>query len=596
MAHFSQDTTRAESTPNEWLPLGRQLGELANEWSGRTDLLAYVGKNAGGGAPACYNPVLAEIEVNLDVAFGKGVTPEMIGDLSQRSEQYEYPRAIGALYHEAFHAEFSHWSMPAARDSLKPEEYRALTLLEESRIEYHGSQAKPRSLPFLRACAIDIVLADATEGYEDMPDTQKSAWLVGLIHTRVEIGILKPKDVADITKLIDDFLGEEMLGKLLEIAKDFRECADHHDAKPVLYGLARKWAKLVSNKSKENGEPQAGDDSAESLKDVLSAFGKALGEAMREAKEESATGSETELQEQEQTENWKEDAKAKEGKAKEAQVTQDVAKKVFTTQPGGTGRTNSALVETRPPNDEERRAAVVISQWLEKAKYRERGLTTVSSALPPGRLRTRALIQGKALESVGVFQKVEPWRRKVRKQTDTPTLTVGMMVDISGSMGSAMEPMASTAWIMSEAVRRVQGRTASVYFGNEVFPVLKPGQHLKNVSVYSARDGTERFDEGFRALDGALNLLDGDGARLLVVTSDGQFKHDEMPRRKHWMEQCQKHGVAVLWLPFGGVLAGQTLINAGVSVMENVYSATDSALEIGREAARALTDVGRRNA
>ena len=88
------------------------------------------------------------------------------------------------------------------------------------------------------------------------------------------------------------------------------------------------------------------------------------------------------------------------------------------------------------------------------------------------------------MEARGVRQEVAPFRKKVRKQTDEPTLTVGVMVDISGSMSSAMEPMASTAWIMSEAVRRVQGKTAMVYYGNEVFTTLKPGQHLGDVKVW----------------------------------------------------------------------------------------------------------------
>ena len=84
-----------------------------------------------------------------------------------------------------------------------------------------------------------------------------------------------------------------------------------------------------------------------------------------------------------------------------------------------------------------------------------------------------------------------------------------------------MQPMASVAWILSEATRRVQGRAAMVYYGNNVFPTLKPGQHLDRVKVYSAPDMTEKFDKAFKALNGGLNLLNGSGALLLVVVSDG---------------------------------------------------------------------------
>jgi hypothetical protein len=118
-------------------------------------------------------------------------------------------------------------------------------------------------------------------------------------------------------------------------------------------------------------------------------------------------------------------------------------------------------------------------------------------------------------------------------------------------MSSAMHPMASTAWIMSEAVRRVQGRCAMVYYGSDVFPTLKAGQRLKEVSVYSAPDGTEQFDRAFRSLDGSLNLLNGTGARLLVVVSDGHYTPEETEMAKRWLKACTRNGVAVLWLPIG---------------------------------------------
>jgi hypothetical protein len=176
--------------------------------------------------------------------------------------------------------------------------------------------------------------------------------------------------------------------------------------------------------------------------------------------------------------------------------------------------------------------------------------------------------------------------------TDDPTLTVGVMVDISGSMYSAMEPMATTAWVMSEAVRRVQGRTAMVYYGNEVFPTLKPGQHLDQVNVWEANDGYEKFDEAFRALDGALNLLNGSGARLLVVTSDGAYRSKEAERAIHWVTRCKQAGVAVLWLPFDNGMYARGVERAGARVLSGVLDPSASALEIGKEASRVLTEAG----
>jgi hypothetical protein len=171
------------------------------------------------------------------------------------------------------------------------------------------------------------------------------------------------------------------------------------------------------------------------------------------------------------------------------------------------------------------------------------------------------------------------------------------MVDISGSMSSAMQPMAATAWVMSEAVRRVQGKAAMVYYGQDVFPTLKPGQHLTEVNVYSAPDGTEKFNKAFKALDGALNLLHGRGARLLVVVSDGCYTEDELAKAEHWMRRCHETGVAVLWLPFDSSrYAARITRGTDAVILEGDLDPAKAAVEIGKAAAGALMKVTSRTA
>jgi hypothetical protein len=174
------------------------------------------------------------------------------------------------------------------------------------------------------------------------------------------------------------------------------------------------------------------------------------------------------------------------------------------------------------------------------------------------------------------------------------------MVDISGSMGGAMQPMATTAWVMSEAVRRVHGKASMVYYGNDVFATLKPGQHLTDVNVYTARDNTEKFGKAFKAIDGSMNLLHGSGARLLVIVSDGQYSQDERDQVKHWLASCKRNGVAVLWLGFEG--GGNQFIPYLIKGTDAVYvevksDATAGSIStmIGESAARALTTAGKRN-
>jgi hypothetical protein len=156
--------------------------------------------------------------------------------------------------------------------------------------------------------------------------------------------------------------------------------------------------------------------------------------------------------------------------------------------------------------------------------------------------------------------------------------------------------MATTAWVLSEAVRRVQGKAAMVYYGNDVFATLKPGQHLREVRTYTAPDGTEKFDRAFKALDGSMGLLDGAGARLLVVVSDGEYTSEERQAAKKWVRACEASGVAVLWVSFGSTTTPERYLTgtSGQAVRIGHGNVTEAARLIGEAAAKALTRVGAR--
>lgn len=594
MSHYKIGDTRAEATDPKWLPVGRQVGELANEWARRSDIVAYVGPGAGGPAPACFIPSSAEVEVNVDVAFGFGVEPDDI-DLTTRAGRYEFPRAVGAIYHEACHARFSQWDIRAAQDALAKDEFDALMLLEEGRIEAKGLSVLPKMRPFLEACAMEIVVGDAAEQFESMSNTQAAALLVALVWARVDAGILRFDDVQEVTDLIDKYLGLDVVARLRDIATKAQDHDNHWDATPM-YPLAREWAALVRETAEEKGDaqPESGKGEGEGGEGEgeggMSEFIKEMMDALDEASDNVAISNGESIEDAETAEKYEEVVKEKADKAKERKDAKAMSGKVFGrgTGPGG-GSSHSVLSETRPPKSNERSAANVIATKLEKAKYRDRDMTEVSSILPPGRLRARAAVQAAAMRERGVMAQAEAWRRKVRKQTDEPTLTVGVLVDISGSMGYAMEPMATTAYVLSEAAHRVQGRAAMVYYGNDVFHTLRPGERMNEVKVYTAPDGTEKFDDAFRALDGSLDLLYGQGARLLVVVSDGHYTGHETNAAKRWMRRCAEEGVAVVWLPFDdGYMAKHIAGDYGV-VLSGKFDPTDAATQIGAACEKAIT-------
>ena len=590
MAHIKpQELSRSKiKTPSDWLGVGYEITQLVNAWSDRTDLVALLGTEAGQGAPACFLPALAEVEVNTKVAFGEITTPSMIDDLTKRKNQYEFAKAVGAIRHEAYHAKFSAWDIPLAGKTLKQDEFEALMLLEEGRIEAWGIKTHPDAKVFLRASAMGLIIDEAKEVFSEQSTVRSAGSLVGLCHARIIAGSLDELEAFDLVDKVNGILGSDLVMKLKEIIYQFQDHATHTDIS-ACYPLAIEWAKLVREKAEEAGE--------QPTKEEQEAFGEMMKELLGEMSESISISNSNELQDQKSSEDMKESATAKANTSKEQKKNEEIARQVFSQSSGpGESATRSKLIEKRSPNGQERNSAVKIAKALERAKYRERGAIEIGSIVPPGKLNMRKIIQAKALETRGVFTQPTAFSKKVRKHTDEPELSVGVMVDISGSMASAMNPMASTAWIMSEAVRRVQGRCAMVYYGSDVFPTLKAGQRLKDVNVYSAPDGTEKFDRAFRALDGALNLLNGEGARLLVVVSDGHYTSDEMESAKAWVARCSKNGVAVLWLPIGdnGATAKHICAGANAQVVENITDPSVSALIIGKNAEKVLSTAGQR--
>lgn len=583
-------------TKPEWLPVTAQITNLVNDWANRKNLVAFIGEGATEGlAPALFKPQTAEIEVDVKLAFGFGVEPHHIGDLTKISTRYEFPRATGAILHEAFHARFSHWNIAKANEDLKQDEFQALMLLEEGRIEAFGLSLDPKYRLFLRASALELALAEMNAETLTQITTFTASQLVGLVQARVIAGVLLQKEVAEVLEIAEKFLGTDVYNRLTEICSEYQAHSNHWSIESK-YHLAIEWAEIIRNLQTERGEqPQdfpvsipvpvseggEGTEISKELSDLL--------DKLSEAKDDVELSNTLALGDQQRDEEWEEEVKNRNEKAKEIEESSEVASEVFSKSTGEAGETSSRskLVETRNANSNERTSAVIVSRMLEKAKYRDRDVTVVKSNLPQGRLNTRLAMQNEAQKALGLLPNAEAWRRKARKQTDEPTLSVGVMVDISGSMGTAMQPMASTAWIMSEAVRRVQGKTAMVYYGADVFPTLKAGQHLEKVSVYSATDPTEKFGKAFKALDGSLNLLYGNGVRLLVVVSDGIYTDKETRTAKALLKKCSDNGVGVVWINFSYNREPSELLNGTNGVLLQGMS-SDVARAIGKACAEAL--------
>ena len=621
MAHVMKTETTFATTPRAWLPVGSKINEAVNSWSGRTDMATtiLVGEATKTiPAPAVHLWWSAEIIINGDMAFGEGIDPSFLPDLSVRSNQIDYPVAMGAVMHESAHARFTKYNRHSLQEAATPFELVIVKAFEETRIENHILKVLPKNAPFLRAMALKIILSDLEEETIGLNGIEVFSHLVLLTLARVTAGSLKKRDVKPITDVFETMFDRKTQRKLRSIWTKAQNHSTHTEWDALL-DYAKEWIETL----RETGGMKSEEEQEQFDKELLEALKALLGEDFEpgegagEGEGEGSTGSgsggllqamaesaevnaQSEANSMAIQEMIEEQAEAREKAAAESKEASDAAGEVFGRGTGPAGfTTNSRLMQERMPTSAERSAAVVLSKQLERAKYRDRQVVRSTSVIPPGRLNARQMISGAEQRSRGAEVTAEPFAQKRRKHTDEPTLTIGTMVDISGSMSAAMEPMASMAWIMSEATRRVQGKCAMVYYGNDVFPVLKAGQHLEKVKVYDAPDGTERFDKAFKAMDGSLNLLNGDGARLLVIVSDLYYTHSEQKAAKKWVKRCRDAGVAVIVIPFGYDSTAKYALKGinGVEVIPDSKSnsgLTAAATEVGMAAVRQLLSVSSR--
>lgn len=618
MGHLLDGRDRFEKTPTGWLKFGQQVGEVCNTWADRDDIIAFVGEGAGQGiATACWAPASAEMELNVQQAFGEGITPDLVDDFTDRSTHFDHPAVAGATLHEAMHARHTRFPLTEMFDLRKKKETFALSYLiewfEETRIESRGVRHWPKNRSFLRACALKLSLSDPDEVEENfkMADPMSLSKLMLLSLARVDAGVLEADDVKKIRDVMVAQFGEDLLADLREIWVA-AQAWDKDTEMRGLRKLAERWVKLLEDAGHktepevvqmpgagspgEEGEGEPGDD--EGGGGMAGAVAEAT-EAMEDAAEETEIAAGQEANDQAGEER---DAQAAEDAAEAAKEKQDAAdamRKVFGASTADTNKraTSSKLVRERPPKATERAAAVIISRELEKARYRDRYQTKHRSQLPPGRMSGRGAMLRDIQRSQGSPVTAEPFTVRRRHHVEDPRLKMGLMTDVSGSMSKAMEPMAVTNYVLSEAGHRIDAQVASVYYGDSVFPGLRVGQRLDTVRIMRANDSTERFNMAFKALNGAVDLLDpAGGARILVIVSDMIYTDIEVPHLKRWVRRCNETGCAVVVLPASGRTDSikKNLAGLAYTLVEGAMDPVKVATQIGRAAADELTKAGTR--
>lgn len=531
-----------------WLRLSAALTDAVPDVADRDDLIVSIAPGAGHGAPACFMPATATIEVD-GVHLG-GVDPATVTP-GRPSDRDRYPTAWGLLIHECAHAAHSRWAPPDGNIT-PPAAHKAATLLEESRIEAAHLDRRPGDRRWLRASATSLILADQPSDHATMTPWA-AATAAALLLARVDAGVLDDDETAPVTRTVETVLGPERLAGLQEIWRAAHHVAD--DDTGGMLALGRRWCDLLGvDPDTTPPEPPTSPDGTASVKSPLAeAISSALAAVAATDAADSATAAPVPARDS--------TASTTERTAREA--AKRAAGGVFSTDlsgPPAPGAT--AVTGTRPPTPAEHTAARGLARALNTAGRRDRVTTVTTSITPPGRLRMRGALAADAQRAAGQLPTAEPFTRTHRRVTPAPPLRVGIACDVSGSMRRYTRPVASAAWILARAadLTTTPATAATVIFGDTVRPITRPGHTPAAVTEFAALDSTERFTRAVDALDHAIGLTQAGAARLLVIVSDGHFTDTEHTNGKQRIARLTAAGCAVLWLtpcdhpaPFPGV-------------------------------------------
>lgn len=526
-----------------WLTLSAAFGDEVPAIADRDDLVVTVAPGAGHGAPACFFPDLATIEVD-GAHLGKGVDPATVAP-HRVGDRRRYRTAWGLLTHECGHAKHSVWRAP---EGAPPGAVAAADLLEETRMEAAQVRRRPGDRYWLRASATNLILADTRANdpvSAPQATPQDAARSAALLLARVDAGILNRREVARVDRAVRDVLGDDILATLRAIWRAAHVTADDNGARMI--ELGRRWCEaLGTDPDQPPGapDPQAaatangnGAGTPSPLANAISSAAAAIARAV--AGEPAPTDPVTQAL----------DARAADEKAR--QQAQDNANTVFGHAGTGYDPTASHIRGTRVPGTAEHTAARHLARALSTAGHRDRTATKTRSTVPPGRLRMRGAMTADAQRAAGAIPTAEPFTRTTRATVPAPPLRLGIACDVTGSMNAFADPVASAAWIIAHAARytAVPATAATVIFGrHQVRSITRPGGTPQQVTEFGTGGGGHPVDTAISALDGALDLSRPTAARLLVIISDGKFERDYRAAGQKMLDRLRGSGCAVLWL------------------------------------------------
>ncbi|WP_328463558.1 VWA domain-containing protein [Actinoplanes sp. NBC_00393] len=489
--HRRTDTAKKGAPNADWQPWSDAWTKHVPTLTDRTDLTVLVAPGAGGGAPECFYPALRRIEIDATYIAD---TPE-VADPRRAGHKKIVPTGYGLLVHGCAHAAHSHWVAPPGTAPILAE---VAELLEESRAEGRQRGRRRTDRRWLRHM-INVVVHP---GVAPVDDPWHAGVLAALLLARVDARILTSKDVRGIRAAVTAVVGRPALRRLREVWRE-AHTVDDTDATTMIE-LARRWCEILGIDPDRHRLVPAAD---------AGVFAGRLDQALT-----------------------------------------DFLAAVVGLSPGDY-RARILDLRHRPPAEwgrtaptaGQQQAARHLAERIARARTRNPETVRRGAVLPPGRLRTRHAIAADAQIAAGHTPTAQPWQHRTVAPPPKPTLHLGVLVDLSGSMSSYAAELSSAAWIFAHAARRGQAVTTTIGFGDRTTLLIAPHARPQQV-LHMPADGfsTATFCGATKLADQLLDLRHGRTLRMLAVVSDGLLDNTEAGQKL--ITTLHRAGCAVLWL------------------------------------------------
>ncbi|MBB2749176.1 UNVERIFIED_ORG: hypothetical protein FHR35_009089 [Microbispora rosea subsp. rosea] len=563
--------------------------------------------------PGWFEPDNAQITINGDRVVTDGTHPNDV-DPTTALGRLEQPVLIGVCAHEGGHARAG-WDLRELAARTSPRVRSVVTYLLEPWVEAQQLRHRPVDQRWLRTAAKHI-LQFPPPGGEQSEEEQRARALAAalLVLARVDAGVLLPDDTRQVEALVTEALGADVLDSLRTLWRqalaaedgdyetlidagtqititmgwdDDRDvpdlpvlaCHGGHAAAPGSPG-ATSGAPTTSDPADGAADPPAPDPLANAIDQLTTAVA-----------EDAAADVEAELAENRVSASPDRQVLAE--RANEAAEREAAAQAAHTFDGGPSTKPTGPIHGFRHPTQAERSAVNTLATHLRRARHRDHRVAMVVSNVPPGRLRMREVMQADAQRRLGLAVTAQPFVRRQRTRVTEPALIMGFAADVSGSMSSTAKALAVSAWVCAQAVRQVEGTAAAIAWGDKLTPLIWPGIPPDQVPLLSADEGTVVLPGAIRALDGALGLSSGTGARLLVIASDGELAGKDAAGNnpaaiaQGLIDRLIQRGCAVLWL----CLDGEPRVMRG-AVEVDAHDPASAANAIGQAAVEALRRAG----